>query len=64
MPRRRYNVFVPAASPQRQPAPPEHVEHPRPHIYSLEATGLIVIAVLLLVLTLIRYWHNIPWSAR
>ena len=28
--------------------------------------GLIytIIAVLVLLLTLIRYWHNIPWSAR
>jgi len=30
----------------------------------LEATGLIVISLLILILTLARYWHNIPWNAR
>jgi hypothetical protein len=30
----------------------------------MEATGLLVIALLIMVLTLIRYWHRIPWSAR
>jgi hypothetical protein len=30
----------------------------------LQAAGLLIIAVLVLLLTLIRYWHNIPWSAR
>ena len=38
-------------------------EHRHP-IYAAEATGLLVIAVLLLVLTIIRYWRYIPWSAR
>jgi len=32
--------------------------------YAAEATGLLLMAVLLLILTLIRYWQNIPWSAR
>jgi hypothetical protein len=38
-------------------------EHRHP-IYAAEATGLLVIAVLLLVLTIIRYWRYIPWRAR
>jgi hypothetical protein len=33
-------------------------------IHRLEATGILVIAILLLILTLIRYWRYIPWSAR
>jgi hypothetical protein len=32
--------------------------------YAAEASGLIIIAVLLLVLVLIRYWPYIPWGAR
>lgn len=39
--------------------------HPRkPHIYTLEATGVIVIALLILILTVARNWHHIPWSVR
>jgi hypothetical protein len=40
-------------------------EHQHRHsIYAAEATGLLLMAVLLLVLTIIRYWRYIPWSAR
>lgn len=60
----RYNVSVSAASPQRQLEPPSPERHPKPHIYTLEATGVLIIAVLILILTLARYWHNISWSAR
>lgn len=59
-----YNTFVPAAGPKRQPEPTPHKHHAVPEIYTLETTGLLVIAILILVLTLIRYWHRIPWSAR
>ena len=56
---------MPAAGPKRQPEPPPVKQHRRvPEIYTLETTGLLVIAVLILILTLIRYWQNIPWSAR
>jgi hypothetical protein len=41
-----------------------HHHHEVPRVYSLEVTGLIVIAVVILVITLIRFWHNIAWSAR
>jgi len=42
--------------------PPNHM--PSFSIHRLEATGIVVIAILLLILTLIRYWRYIPWSAR
>jgi hypothetical protein len=30
----------------------------------LENLGLIVIVILILAITITRYWHNIHWSAR
>jgi hypothetical protein len=59
-----YNKTVPAAGAKRQPEPPPAEHHRTPQVYTLEATGLLVIALLILVLTLIRYWYHIPWSAR
>ena len=58
-----------ASAPQRQPDPrapqqPSSEHHRTPQIYTLEATGLLVIAGLILILTLVRYWHHIAWSAR
>jgi hypothetical protein len=35
----------------------------RHSIYAAEATGLLLMAVLLLILTIIRYWRYIPWNA-
>jgi len=66
---RRYNVAMPASSPRRQPdahphEQPSSAHHRTPQIYTLEATGLLVIAALILILTLVRYWHHIAWSAR
>ena len=56
-------MAVSATSPKRQPeGPPEH--HHVPQVYTLEATGLLVIAILILILTLIRSWHHIPWNWR
>ncbi len=43
---------MPAATPQRQPEPPTSGRHPKPHIYTLETTGLLIIAALILILTL------------
>jgi hypothetical protein len=40
-----------------------HKQH-RHAIYATETSGLLLIALLLLVLTVIRYWHAIPWSVR
>ncbi|HXZ42614.1 MAG TPA: hypothetical protein VEG68_17885 [Terriglobales bacterium] len=55
---------MPATGPKRQPEPKPAERHLIPEVYTLETTGLLVIAVLILILTLIRYWHHIPWSAR
>jgi len=55
---RRYNIRVPS-DPQS--------DAPKPHrraVYASEAMGLLVIALVLLVLTLIRYWRVIHWSWR
>ncbi|HMB83941.1 MAG TPA: hypothetical protein VKI40_07835 [Terriglobales bacterium] len=47
------------------PKPAADNKHQHRHsIYAAEATGLLLMAVLLLVLTIIRYWRYIPWSAR
>ena len=59
-PRKGYNGRV---NPPVSPKPESDNKH-RHSIYAAEATGLLVIAVLLLVLTIIRYWRYIPWSAR
>ena len=57
-----YNVGVATPAPQR-PAIDEKHRHRHP-IYAAEATGLLVMAVMLLILIVIRYWSNIQWSAR
>jgi hypothetical protein len=60
--RKGYNSAVNSPAP---PKPASDNKHQHRHsIYAAEATGLLVIAVLLLVLTIIRYWRYIPWSAR
>jgi hypothetical protein len=38
--------------------------HHRHAVYASEAMGLLVIALLLLALTVVRYWHDIHWSLR
>ena len=43
---------------------PSGRRHRRRAIYATETSGLLLIAFLLLVLTLIRYWHTIHWSMR
>jgi hypothetical protein len=53
-----------AAGPQRQSDPTAVPHRPKTHIYAAEATGLLIIGLMILVLTLIRYWHYINWSAR
>ena len=58
--RGRYNVRV-SRLPQVAHSSKKRPKH---HIYALETTGLLLIAVMLLIVTLIRYWHNINWSAR
>jgi hypothetical protein len=41
----------------------EH-RHQRHAVYASETTGLLLIAFMLLILTLVRYWHYIHWSLR
>ena len=57
-----YNTSV-AAPPQSKPVVGDGDQH-RHSVYAAESTGLLVIAVLLLILCLIRYWQFIPWGAR
>ena len=39
-------------------------KHHRHAVYASETTGLLLIALVLLVLTVVRYWHEIHWSLR
>ena len=39
-------------------------KHQRHAAYATETSGLLLIAFLLFVLTLMRYWHAIHWSLR
>ena len=55
---------MPAAGAKQQPESPPAEHHRTPQVYTLEATGLLIISLLVLILTLVRYWHRIPWSAR
>jgi hypothetical protein len=57
---RVYNIRVSAPLPHHEA---EHRHH-RHAVYASETTGLLLIALVLLVLTLIRYWHEIHWSLR
>lgn len=61
---RVYNVGVatPAPTPSKPAADDKH-RHRRAG-YAAEASGLLVIALLLLILTVIRYWQYIRWCAR
>jgi uncharacterized membrane protein len=49
---------VPDTAPQR-----DHKQH-RHAVYASETVGLLIIAFILLILTLVRYWHDIHWSLR
>ena len=65
--RKGYNSGVNAPVPPKPAADNEHHDSRHQHRHSIdaaEATGLLLMAVLLLVLTVIRYWRYIPWSAR
>jgi hypothetical protein len=55
-----------SASPKPAAHDTQHYDkHEHRHsIYAAEASGLLLMAVLLLILTLIRYWQDIHWSVR
>ena len=59
-PTRRYNNPVVPPEQERDAAQRQH----RHATYASEATGLLLIAFVLLILTLVRYWQNIHWSLR
>lgn len=56
--------------PQARRVPDTADEHDSAHerrrhaAYATETFGLLLIAFLLLVLTVVRYWHVIHWSVR
>jgi hypothetical protein len=60
----RYNIVVPPTQPKRQPPDRASESHAKLSVHRLEATGILVIAILLLILILTRYWRHIPWGAR
>jgi len=52
-------IRVPSPQVQRD----SHTQR-RHAVYASEATGLLLIAARLLVLTQVRYWHHIHWRLR
>jgi hypothetical protein len=54
---------VATSAPKSVPANDGKHQH-RHHAYAAEATGLLLIGILLLILTLARYWSYIHWSIR
>jgi len=52
------------AAPKRQLGKQPTRRHSAPQVYTTETTGLLVIALLILILTLARYWHFVHWSLR
>jgi hypothetical protein len=59
-----YNAAVPDAIPQPPPDRRSQERQPKHHIYKVETAGILIIGILILILTLARYWHHIAWSAR
>jgi hypothetical protein len=55
-----YNIFVAQAERQNDSSG----KRSRHAIYATETSGLLLIAFLLLILVLVRYWHAIHWSVR
>ncbi|HET7893400.1 MAG TPA: hypothetical protein VFL34_17860 [Candidatus Sulfotelmatobacter sp.] len=54
-----HDIRVPTAEQKAD----EHRQR-RHAVYASETTGLLLIALVLLILTLVRYWHDIHWSLR
>jgi hypothetical protein len=55
-----YNIFMARAQRNHDSAD----EQRRHAAYATETSGLLLVAFLLLVLTVVRYWHVIHWSVR
>jgi hypothetical protein len=56
---RRYNSAMPVVT-----SKDDATRHQRHAVHTSEATGLLVIALVLEVLIVVRYWHYIHWSLR
>jgi hypothetical protein len=52
-----------AAGPQRQIEKTAAERHST-QIYTAETTGLLVVALIILIATLVRYWHFMNWGWR
>ena len=50
-------------SPNHNKTAAPHTPH-RQHVYALESTGVLIIALTLLTITLVRYWNAMHWSLR
>jgi len=48
-------------APKSGPAP---TRHRKQSVYPQETLGLLIIAIVILIFTLVRYWGHIPWGAR
>lgn len=56
---------MPAAKPENESSDLAQRTKPRrQRVYTSETFGLILIALVLLVITLVRYWNEIHWSLR
>jgi hypothetical protein len=55
---------VPTTDPENDSARIDSARHHRHAVYASETTGLLLIAGVLLILTLVRFWHEIHWSLR
>ena len=67
---RRYNRRVPITHPENDSVRIDSAnidsaqKQHRHAVYASETTGLLLIAGVLLILTLVRFWHEIHWSLR
>ena len=46
------------------PKPAPNAKTPKKPVYPRETLGLILIAILVFILTILRYWGQVPWGAR
>ena len=43
---------------------PEKERPAKDRIYKLEAAGILIMGAIILLIILVRYWHQIAWGAR
>ena len=59
-----YNVTVPRPRDNRSPDQDSNLGRSSKQQRKMEGTGILIIALLILAVTLARYWHQISWSLR